>query len=239
MPKDYSIVMISDTSGFHKKIDLPEGDLLIHAGDFTSLGNSKEVESFLTWLRKVSRKYTYGSVFIAGDKDKSFDPNYAHLYDDSPIDGEKPQWLKKMLAKYADPTYGIRYLENSSVTVKGLKIWGSPITSTNPEDMAAFCRQRGEDIRQVWNTIPPDTDIVVTHGPAKGTLDVREFSHENLGCEDLKKVISAISPKLFVFGHIHEGYGMTKKLSTIHVNASVCSALYRPTNAAKSIVISK
>lgn len=231
--------MISDTHAHHGKVDLPEGDLLIHAGDFTNTGYRNEVEDFLKWLKKVSRKYTYGSVFIAGNHDRSFDPKYLREYDNDAPEGEKPLWLQELLNKYVNPSYGIRYLENSSTTVQGLKIWGSPHTPWFHGDTWAFNRYRGEEIRETWNTIPGDVDIVVTHGPSKGTLDQVERGNEHVGCEDLRQVINAISPKLFVFGHIHEGYGMTKKLGTIHVNASVCTAIYKPNNPVRMILISK
>jgi len=239
MNKYLKIVTISDTHRFHKEVDLPEGDLLIHAGDFTSMGSVEDVEDFLIWLKKKSRKYTFGSVFIAGNHDKSFDVKYAKTFDLTAEEGKKPKWLEEMLLEYVDPKIGVRYLENTHTIVNDFKIWGSPVTPWFFGDYWAFNKNRGDEIKEVWETIPKDADIVVTHGPANGLLDYVLDSKINAGCEELSKYIAAIKPKLHVSGHIHEGYGVTKSGSTIYMNASYVNTSYVPSNAPQVITISK
>lgn len=246
MDNTYKVVCISDTHNKHGAVDLPEGDLLIHAGDFSSMGYTHEVESFLKWIKKNSRKYTFGCVFIAGNHDRSFDQKYISEYghrledDISEYNGMlKPKWLKDMLEEYADPKIGVRYLEGNCVQVDKLKIWGSPYTPSFYPEYWAFNLDRGDLIRNHWNTIPSDTDIVVTHGPAYGILDYIPDQEVNVGCADLKEVIEAIKPKLLVCGHIHEGYGITKSMSTIHLNSSICDANYHAKNKPHVVVVSK
>ena len=46
------IVLISDTHGLHDRVpQLPQGDILVHAGDFMNAGyDVREVVSFNRWL---------------------------------------------------------------------------------------------------------------------------------------------------------------------------------------------
>lgn len=39
-----------------------------------------------------------------------------------------------------------------------------------------------------------------------------------------------IKPKYHIFGHVHEGYGITKNEHTTFINASTCDAAYNPIN---------
>jgi Icc-related predicted phosphoesterase len=116
------------------------------------------------------------------------------------------------------------------LTIEGLKIWGSPITPWFYGDRWAFNKHRGEEINNVWNTIPNDTDVIITHGPPAKIRDFIPSSREYVGCSDLLHRIQVIQPKLVCFGHIHEGYGLHKIDETTFVNASICDANYDPTN---------
>jgi len=99
------IVCTSDTHSKHHYLvphELPEGDLLIHAGDFTSYGYKHEVESFFSWLKKAAKRYEHGVVFIAGNHDRSFDPKYFRQYEDHDLFDKhetpgKPFWLQEMI----------------------------------------------------------------------------------------------------------------------------------------------
>ena len=120
----------------------------------------------------------------------------------------------------------ITYLEDSSVKIGGITFYGSPWTPTfiNWYFMAA----RGSVIREKWAAIPENTDVLVTHGPPATILDnVRGIPR---GCVDLLESIKQINPQYNVFGHIHEGYGSTRKNNTVFINACVCDGRYRPVN---------
>lgn len=242
------IVTISDTHTMHKHLTslaafpnrLPEGDLLIHAGDFTNVGQKGEVESFIRWITDQASRFTYGAVFIAGNHDRSFDPKYFREYEDFDLWGdlshlEKPTWLRNILSDLESSSSRVTYLENQEVTVNGLKIWGSPITPWFYGEKWAFNKQRGKDIKEVWNRIPKDTDIIVTHGPIIGRLDYVPSSSEYVGCEELRNIVEEIKPIMHVCGHIHEGYGESMVNGTVYVNASTCDRFYDPVN--KPIVV--
>jgi Icc-related predicted phosphoesterase len=228
------IVAISDTHGFHERLtsnanfpnNLPYGDLLIHAGDFSSTGKKGEVEDFAEWLQMVAPNYTHGVVFIAGNHDRSFDPKFN--YDDE-TRKTKPTWVVDILSNIQS-SGNIHYLENSSINVGGINIWGSPITPWFYGDRWAFNKHRGDDIREVWDTIPTDTDIIITHGPVAYKLDFTVYDKQYVGCEDLRKAVNFIKPKLHISGHIHEGYDVDYDEHTNYVNASICTLNYEPTN---------
>jgi Icc-related predicted phosphoesterase len=111
--------------------------------------------------------------------------------------------------------------------IEGIKIWGSP---WQPEFHDwAFNLPRGEALARIWRLIPDDTDIVITHGPPAGILDICT-SGKREGCVDLAERIREISPKLHLFGHIHEAYGCLSERGTLYVNAAICNAGYRPAN---------
>ena len=214
---------------------LPEGDLLIHAGDFSSTGQKGEVKSFIKWATQQAPRYTHGAVFIAGNHDKSFDPKYFRDYEDHDLwDDEshlkKPTWLCDILSDLESGSTGVTYLENQAVTLGGLKIWGSPITPWFGGDRWAFNKHRGTDIKEVWDQIPIDTDIIVTHGPVAYKLDYIPSSKEYVGCEDLRKAVERVKPILHVSGHIHEGYGVEMSAGALYVNASTCDRFYDPVN---------
>lgn len=233
MDKEFSVVCISDTHNKHKQVDLPPGDLLVHAGDFSSYGYKHELESTISWFKKNASKYTHGIVFIAGNHDRSVDPVKWREYEDHDlmktyVEGEKISWVKEQLDALKDTN--IHYLENSSVVINGIKIWGSPYSPSFNRARWAFNADRGDEIKAIWDTIPNDADIVLAHGPVAYKLDFTEYGREYVGCEDLRKVIERVKPKLFVSGHIHESYGIEESTDTIYVNASICNLRYEPSN---------
>ena len=189
-----------------KKVVVPECDMLLCAGDISYRGKEKNIRKFLQWFQSTPAKY---KIFIAGNHDFLFEKN--------------PEQAQVILNDYPD----IIYLENSSVTIEGLKIWGSPWT---PEFYNWAFNAFPKKIRSIWSQIPDDTDILITHGPPRRILDKTYWREEHVGCPWLMKNVQRIKPKLHVFGHIHEGYGMVEKDGTIFVNASSCTLQYKPTN---------
>lgn len=214
------IVAISDT---HNHIDfpIPEGDILIHAGDLTGMGRLAEVSRSLAAFGKLPHPF---KVFIAGNHD----------------------WLAAktpLLFKELCFDNGITYLEDSGVTIHGLKIYGSPI---QPEfHNWAFNKKRGAQIAKYWSMIPNDTQILVTHGPPYGILDEVEnvynpFSgFEHVGCEELLERIHNLPLlKCHIFGHIHRAYGRyVNNNGVVFVNASICDESYNPVNPVQVIDI--
>lgn len=189
------IIFISDTHGKHHRIELPEGDMIIHSGDISDNGRVNEVEEFLAWFTSLDYKY---KIFIAGNHDFYFE--------------NKPQnFIQEFMPK------DVYYLCDSGVKIEGHYIYGSPITPFFYN--WAFNRHRGDDIKRYWDLISEGTDILITHGPAYGILD-RTESGDNAGCEDLLSAIKRVKPKYHLFGHIHEGYGTFETDETVFINGS-------------------
>lgn len=201
------VICISDTHNRQGKFDVPDGDVLIHAGDLTGRGTEAEVRSAIAWLEALPHR---DKVVIAGNHDFLF---------------ERENALARSLVTRAT------YLEDSETTVQGLRVWGSP---WQPWFMDwAFNLARGAALREKWARIPEGIDILVTHGPPMGTLD-ETFGGERAGCEQLRDRLAAMRepPRLHVFGHIHEGHGVVRTPPTTYVNASICDVAYRPANPA-------
>jgi len=208
------ITHISDTHNKHKQLNgkLPGGDILIHSGDISSLGRKHEVQGFVEWFNGINN-YTH-KIFIAGNHDMSFDrerllrDKLTHFEGrteyDTPCSEGKPDWLKELLGIHLHPN--VFYLENSFVMLDDLKIWGSPISPSFGYGWA-FNKDRGHDINEIWNTIPDDTDMVITHSPIYGYCDKTANTNENVGCADLYHRLHEVKPHLHFSGHIHEAYG--------------------------------
>ena len=197
------IVCLSDTHGFHEGLDVPDGDLLLHAGDATKHGSLEEVAAFNGFLGTLPHPH---KVVIAGNHDWAF---------------EKEPVLARDLITNAC------YLQDEEAVVAGVRIWGSPWQPWFYD--WAFNLERGPALVAKWDLIPTGTDVLLTHGPPLGHGD-RTTSGNPEGCADLLEAIRRVRPRLHVFGHIHEGYGQTREGDTLCVNASICTVAYRPTN---------
>ena len=208
------LVLISDTHEQHEQVKIPPCDILVHAGDLTYRGQKPEIERAVDWLSLQPAAHV---VFVAGNHDWFFE--------------RFPEEAETLLKKY--PT--LHYLENTTVTLMGVKFWGSPYT---PRffDWAFNC-DRG-DIQKHWDLIPADTDVLITHGPPQDICDqaAPHLNSEHVGCYDLRETVKKVQPKIHVFGHIHGGYGSQATVGTdwqkkpVYYNASVVNEAYKVVN---------
>ena len=164
-------VFLSDTHCKHNEIQVPFGDFLVFCGDMSYKGDLQEVESFSLFLKKLPHKH---KIVIAGNHDFSFEDQRKHQ------------------AEELITSAGAHYLNDSSLQIDKIKFWGSPIQPYFRN--WAFNRERGEEIKQYWNLIPLDTDVLITHGPPKGILDKTKLGQE-VGCEELLKKVLIVKPK--------------------------------------------
>ena len=177
------IICISDTHTYHNKIELPEGDVLIHAGDFSFTGTPGELDSFNTWLIKQDFKH---KLIIYGNHELSLDPNKTPYFQN-----------------YRDMITEGKVLFNTLVEIDGIRFWGSPYT---PEFCNWAFSYSPEEAEDMWSEIP-QCDVLITHGPPAGILDKSHPGGISLGCEELREKVLEIKPRLHAFGHIHGGYG--------------------------------
>lgn len=191
-------VAIFDTHGKHRELNLPKGDIIIHAGDFCHFGNQDDMYDFLNWYKELD----FETKLLIGGNHDFFAAEYSEKF-------------KEVLPKE------ITYLNDSGVSVNGIKIWGSPV---QPDLVGfAFGKNRGAEMRPHWDLIPDDIELLITHTPPKGILD-KSRSGQSLGCEELTKRLENLSVKVHVFGHIHQSYGTLTRGKTQYINASNLSS---------------
>jgi Icc-related predicted phosphoesterase len=210
------ITFISDTHTKHKSLTsiLPGGDMLIHAGDISSMGYKHEIRDFMEWFNSLDN-YTH-KIFIAGNHDWGFQEN--------------PKMCKELLQTYNKVTYLQDRLEVIGEDYEtAVKVYGSP---WQPEffDWAFNLPRMGWELEQKWNDIPEETDILITHGPSWGNLDTVMGKSIPLGCEHLNERIKVLKPKIHVCGHIHSGYGYKFDGDTHYFNASILDERYNATH---------
>lgn len=196
-------VLLSDTHGMHDQVVLPAGDVLIHAGDLSNVGAVPELLRFMEWFAAQPHRH---KLFIAGNHDWSFQ-RQAHF-------------MEAMVPS------AVRYLHNSAAVCDGVRVWGTPYV---PEfNNWAFNVPRGPALARIWSYIPDDTQVLVTHTPPYGILDIVDgFS---VGCKDLRaRVEDMPALRLHVFGDIHLSAGRHDHGGTTFVNAAVCDEDYNPT----------
>jgi Icc-related predicted phosphoesterase len=202
------IVFISDTHKMHDQVNVPDGDVLVHAGDISGRGSLQDVASFAAWFNKLPHQH---KILIAGNHDFCFEN----------------ELRSEAINILGDD---VNYLEDSEVIIDGVKFWGSP---WQPEFCNwAFNLPRGVGhLKEKWDLIPEDTDVLITHGPPHGYGDFVAWDQIHVGCEEMLEALDRVKPKIHVFGHIHEGYGEFEHNGIKLINASVCTAGYDPINA--------
>lgn len=206
---------MSDTHSKHNQLttDLmnmyyEHGDdiIVLHGGDVSNIGYIGEINNFTNWLSELPFKY---KVFIAGNHDFGFEDVHNNIGPEIVI----PQ--------------GVVYLQDEMVEVNGVKIYGSPWQPRFYD--WAFNVDRGDAIAKKWELIPSETDIVITHGPVHGIVDVTPYGL-NVGCEELYKKIIDIKPKIHLSGHIHHSRGITEFNKTLFVNGCCLDERYQYSN---------
>lgn len=225
------IICISDTHSLHegmlynldKLIDPNKKNILLHAGDCTNVGREFETKDFVKWFERLEGFDL--KLFIAGNHDFSFEKEPDYLYE--LINEEK--LLKSNVVYLEDETYVLSLPEFE----RPIRIYGSP---WQPEfrNWAFNLPRNGNVLNEKWNNIPPNTDILITHGPSYGILD-RTPTNEYVGCQLLRNKVNEIRPLIHVSGHIHDSRGVEMFGDTLCVNASICTERYLAIN--KPIII--
>lgn len=116
-----------------------------------------------------------------------------------------------------DRLEGLTYLQDSAVNISGLTIYGSPWT---PEFTGVFQLENDDEGHAIWDKVPADVDVLITHGPPKNILD-RTSRGIRVGDRELLKKVEEIKPRVHCFGHIHESYGTKMVGGTLFCNGAV------------------
>jgi Icc-related predicted phosphoesterase len=175
---------ISDTHGNHEQLKIPEVDCLIYGGDSTNyknlIDNQVEFYDFKNWLFGLPIKH---KILIAGNHDAWATKKYN-------IDDLKHN--------------NVIYLDHAYINIEGLNVFGSPYT---PVFGDWYFMVNTNKIGRYWEALEPDIDILVTHGPPKGILDLshnKKHILEYCGDSALRKAVFKVKPKYHIFGHIHD-----------------------------------
>jgi Icc-related predicted phosphoesterase len=195
------IVAVSDTHMYHgkltDKIIKANADVLVHCGDMTDSGSIDELSKVIEWLGMIKKKgYANDVCVIAGNHDRALE-NSASLD-----------------AKMVD--LGIDYLQDSGTSYKGFRFYGSPWTHGLRSWGFQYDNVHGPG-SAVWDKIPENTDVLITHSPPIRTLS-RDQS--DWGCPHLKRRVDEIAPMAHLFGHVHSQHGILRTEKTLFVNAS-------------------
>jgi len=201
--KTMKIHHISDIHCNHDKLVIPDNlDFLIVTGDVSNVRmpgrNEIEVRRFLTWFH--NQKATH-KVFVPGNHDSSIESGYVTRHDFENL--------------------GMHFLDKEGKDIGGLKFWAAPDCPRFGD--WSYMRPREEMYDKVWQHMPEDIDILMTHSPPSGQLDLTDDwsggSLVHVGCEGLMRAVMDRRPKLHCFGHIHST--VDPKTNTIICNSSI------------------
>lgn len=189
------IAAFSDCHWLYRQIKtFPKADICIFAGDWCGSGESLyETLQFVNWFEKLPYKR---KIAIPGNHDIFCENNQVYC-------------------KELFETRGATLLIDELAVVDGIKIYGTPWC---PEfNNWAFMKEE-KDLKPIFEAIPSDLDILITHTPPKGILDPNDY-----GSDELRKALPNINPKVHIFGHNHGGYGYMENATTKFYNVAVCS----------------
>lgn len=222
------VVCISDTHTLEWP-DVPDGDLLIHAGDLANDGSVREIQAAVDWLRSLPHRH---KVVICGNHDSYFDAR-SRCDEDREENGSfadvssstaSIRSLDDLNAASRIDWGDIHYLQHSSVELSfpstSPESSTTPLTSSNTRSITVYGAPQIPALvpfgpehaftypphHDAWSrTVPPETDILVTHTPPQAHLDMSPVY--STGCPNLLAEAWRVRPALHVFGHIHESAG--------------------------------
>ena len=208
-------ILLSDTHEAHELVRIPDGDVLIHAGDVSLRGVGEAILRFLDWFAAQPHRH---KVLVAGNHDR---------------------WFEQEPARAATECIqrSIVYLRDRAAHVEGVKFYGSP---WQPKFCDwAFNLGSVSELAAKWDRIPEDTEVLVTHSPPHRIFDLSEHE-ERMGCVALRHRVLRGLPKLklHTFGHVHPAYGGREHVrksdgrATMFCNAAICNSFYLPTHKA-------
>lgn len=208
------IVALSDTHCQHDKLVVPEGDLLLHAGDATYMGTLREMSDFARWFAYQPHA---NKVYVPGNHDWMMQ--------------RKPEEGRKLFE-----SLGVTVLIDQEITIEGIRLYGSPHQPTFC-DWAFNLPRNGPELKAKWDMIPEGLDVLITHGPPHKILDTEPGCFQpngdtNIGDELLTAKLAKMRhpPRMHVMGHIHGGHGQKHTDETKSFNVAICDPSYNPIN---------
>src|ERR1700752_5304604 len=215
---------IADLHGF--ETELPGGDLLILAGDYTAAAKIAQLGKCFSCVKKQPYEK---KILTAGNHDGFFESGFPK----SQKEAEDLKDVQHFLIDQKEMTEtDFEYLCDSGTEYQGLKIWGTPWTpwfkGVHPK-CKAFMNSESH-LEKRFNLIPEGLDILISHGPMRHVLD-QNMDGYACGSSSLREALERAKPRFMVFGHIHEQGGnqlMFKRSgpNTLCVNCSYVDENY-------------
>jgi Icc-related predicted phosphoesterase len=197
-------VFMSDSHEQHRRLKTPDGDVFVHCGDFSDLGEPEAVDDFCRWLEALPHSHRF---VVPGNHDLTFDPRM------NP-DGHRAVWAQ------LESTGAVLLIDREVTLPSGVRLYGSPWTV---EFGGWAFMEPDQELSARWKPIPSGLDVLVTHGPPLGVLD-RNHWNQPCGSESLARRVTQAKPRHHVFGHIHEAFGHKKVGETTFHNVA-CHAV--------------
>jgi len=188
------ICAVSDLHNQYYQVEIPECDVLLVAGDISYF--SRSIDHFVIFNDWIGTLPCSNKLVIAGNHDE-------HL-----------QKMGKDKAK--EMLSNCTYLEDEEIVIDGFKFYGSPWQLWFHN--WAFNVKGEDNLKENWDMIPNDTDVLITHSPPHGILDYIMTNH-CIGSEALTERVFDVQPKLHVFGHAHLPGGR----NVVHGNTLFCN----------------
>lgn len=213
------IVATSDTHFLFDNTLIPDGDVLIHAGDLMMNGTLQEWNSRVESLRAMPHKT---KLLVPGNHDY-FIEHY-------------PKVAEDMLAEAGIELWGTK-VDRMMRDVGGFNFLFLPYVTNLP----SWAYNRGEEwLADFLSYITAPVDVVVSHAPMYGLLDAinpkafRARDKEYVGCRAYARWFNQLlhQPKYWVCGHIHESYGTAELRGTKFMNVAMCNKKYEQANQA-------
>ncbi|KAH7395836.1 calcineurin-like phosphoesterase [Cadophora sp. MPI-SDFR-AT-0126] len=186
---------------------LPKGDVLIHAGDMTNQGSFSELKKTVDWLEEADFEK---KIIVAGNHDITLDSDFYSQYGPS-FHNQNPQDPRRC-QELLEQSPSITWLKHEAAVVNltsptgprtTFKIFGSPYSPA--DGMWAF-GYNADEAKHIWDPIPLDADIVLTHTPPINHVDQRTYG-QSVGCKVLREALWRVRPRMAICGHVHEGRG--------------------------------
>lgn len=222
VPGCVRVVCIADTHNEHETLRLPEGDVLVHAGDCLTESGRRHVERrsdktivrvkpegealfarFAAWLGAQPHAH---KVLIGGNHDLV-------------LQGLGHARVQQILDASATVGAPPVYLEHTAATVGGLRFFGSPYAYYGSHN-DAFLDPRGAD----FGRLPASVDVVVTHMPCVLPDRGGRTAEAQPG---LGAALRRCGAQLHVSGHCHWAHGLHRSAEgggVPCVVASVCDS---------------
>jgi len=196
MSSTIRIVAMADTHLQHDGLVVPDGDILVHAGDMLQHGSLDELARAADYLRSLPHRI---KIIVAGNHEVCLE--------------KRPKEARALLD-------GFLYLQDEAATVAGLVFYGSPWQVKFR--IWAFGATRGAELASKWAKIPDRVDVLVTHSPPHGFGDRIEWREEQrrVGCAELLARVRQVKPQLHLFGHIHQDRGQWTDGATTFANVT-------------------